>query len=194
VIADVNNALRGLLTPMLPAGSVVRFGAAGGPEPGPDDPTLVFFLAEVREDEKAADTDWEDIRDDDGRVVARRPPVRRFDLHYLVTAHAIDPDQEAALLDAVLAAVDPGKRLPPELLGEAMAGRPVTLRLSDRMPYPSQRTTLSVIASAPLVLPVVTDIATPADNITLGVAAPGPPVPPRRPAPRRWRGSAIEED
>jgi hypothetical protein len=196
VIADVNRALRGLLTPLLPAGCGVRFGAAGGPG---DDAALVFFLAEVREDEKGGDTDWEDIRDADGRVVARRPPIRRFDLHYLVTTESADPDVEAALLDAVLTAVDPGKRLPADLLGEELAGRPVVLRLGDGVPYPLARTTLTVIANAPLVPPVVTDIAAPAESIRLGVAPPGRATPPRvgppRPAgPRRWRGTTIDED
>jgi hypothetical protein len=197
VIADVNNALRGLLTPLLPTGCDVRFGGPGGREPGPD-PALTFFLAEVQEDEKAAGTDWEDVRDADGRVVARRPPVRRFDLHYLVTAEAADPDVEARLLDAVLIAVDPGRRLPAELLGDALAGRPVTLRLGARAASPVARTTLSVVANAPLVLPLVTDIAAPAESIRLGVAAPGRPTPPAARAgargPRRWPGTTIEED
>jgi hypothetical protein len=201
VIADVNLALRGLLTPLLPAACDVRFGAPGRRDPEPDVSTLVFFLADVREDAKAAGTEWEDIRDAAGRVVARRPPVRRFDLHYVVTAETTDAHIEAALLDAVLAAVDPGKRLPPELLGETLAGRPVMLRLGERASYPGMglplRTALSVIANAPLVLPVITDIAAPAESIKLGVAAPGRPAPPARTGtagPRRWRGMAIEED
>ena len=201
MIADVNLALRGLLMPLLPAACDVRFGAPGRRDPEPDAATLVFFLADVREDEKAAGTDWEDVRGADGRVVARRPPVRRFDLYYAVTAETADAGVEAAMLDAVLAAVDPGKRLPSELLGETLAGRPVMLRLGERPAYPSMgvppRTTLSVVANAPLVLPVVTDIAAPAESIKLGVAAPGRPAPPARSGaagPRRWRGMAIEED
>jgi hypothetical protein len=202
VIADVNRALRGLLAPLLPAGCAVRFGAAGGPgsEPGDAaDAALVFFLAEVREDEKGGDTDWADIRDADGRVVARRPPVRRFDLNYLVTTETADPDLEAALLDAVLTAVDPGKRLAADLLGESLAGRPVMLRLGDGVPYPLARTSLSVIVNAPLVPPVVTDVAAPAESIRLGVSPPGRATPPRvgpPPAtgPRRWRGTTIQED
>jgi hypothetical protein len=193
VIADVNNALRGLLTPLLPAGCGVRFGPA---RPEPDDAALVFFLAEVHEDERAGDPDWEDIRDADGKVVARRPPVRRFELHYLVTVETADPELESAALDAVLTAVDPGKRLAADLFGDRLAGRPVMLRLGTQIPYPVDRTTLRVIASAPLVLPPVTDVPAPAESISLGVASPERPVsPPRPPTPgRRWRGAAIEED
>jgi hypothetical protein len=197
VIGDVNRALRDVLTPLVPAGCAVRFGANETSHPEPGDATLTFFLAEVHEDEKAGDTEWSDIRDADGRVIARRPPVRRFDLHYLVTAATTDADLEGLLLDAVLAAVDPGKRLPATVLGEAFAERPVMLRLGDGVPGPLTRTTLRVIVNAPLVLPPVTDVAAPADNIRLGVAPPGrPPRPPSptRPGPRRWRGAAIEED
>ena len=75
MIGDVSRAVRGLLAPLLPAGAEVRFGALGG-ESAPDG-ALVWVLADVREDEKAAETDWTDIRDDTGRVVARRPPVRQ---------------------------------------------------------------------------------------------------------------------
>jgi hypothetical protein len=171
VIAEVQRALADLLTPLLPAGCAVRFGVAAGP--GDD---LVWFLAGVREDEGGG-TDWTDVRDAGGRVVARRPPVRRFDLIYRVTAGD-------AVLDAVLTAVDPGKRLPAEF--------PVTARLGD----PSGDGTLTVIVNAPLVLPVVTDLAAPAEDIRLGVAAPGRPVrpaAPRRPV-GRWRGTEIAEE
>jgi hypothetical protein len=192
MIAEVNRALRGLLTPRLPAGCAVEFG------PGATSGTaIVFFLAGVREDEKAADTEWEDLRDPGGRVVARRPPVRRFDLHYLVTAPAPSWELEAQLLDAVLAAVDPGKRVAPELLGDDLAGRPVILRLGERPAYPADRTTLSVVANAPLVLPPVAEVAPPADTIRLDVGAPGRARPASRTAPhgpRRWRGSMIEEE
>ena len=194
MIADVNRAVRGLLAPLLPAGCEVVFGAPGGLGPA-----LVWFLADIREDEKSAETEWADVRDEGGRVVGRRPPVRRFDLSYLVTAEADDPELAAALLDAVLIAVDPGKRVPAALLGESLAGRPVTLRLGERA-YPGvpQQTTLGVVVNAPLVMPVVTDIAPPAEEIRLGVAAPGRPAPapriPRRAEPGRWRRAAVEEE
>jgi hypothetical protein len=192
VIADVNAALIGLLTPLLPAGCGVRFGA---PDSVPDDPAVVFFLAEIHEDERAGDPDWEDLRDSDGKVVARRPPVRRFELHYLVSVPTPDPVLEAAGLDAVLTAVDPGKRLPAELFGDRLAGRPVMLRLGAQVPYPLDRTTLRVIASAPLVLPPMTDLPAPAENISLGVASPESPItPPRVPTPgRRWGNASIDE-
>jgi hypothetical protein len=197
VIADVNHALRALLTPRLPTGGEVRFGPRDRPSSGPDETAVTFFLAGVREDEKASGTEWEDLRGPDGRVVARRPPIRRFDLHYLVTAQAPSWELEAQLLDAVLAAVDPGTRVAPDLLGETLADHPVVLRLGERPPYPTECTTLSVVANAPLVLPPIAGLAPPAESIRLAVAATGRDRPASRtgPAgPRRWRGTVIEEE
>lgn len=186
MIAEVNRALTGLLEPLLPPGCEIHFGA-----PARGGKALSWFLADVREDEKAAETDWTDVRDDTGRVVARRPPVRRFDLHYLVTAEEDDP----ALLDAVLTAADPGRRVPAALLPAALAGHPVTLRLTGGPIAPADRTTLRVLVSAPLVLQPVTEVAPPAEDVRLGVAVPGgrPPAPPPPARSGRWRGSAVEE-
>ena len=104
-----------------------------------------------------------------------------------MTTATADDEVEAALLDAVLIAVDPGKRLPTDLL--------ITLRLGDGVPYPTARTTLQVIVNAPLMLPLVTEIAAPADNIRLGVSPPGRPIP-RAAAARtgQWRRTTIQED
>jgi hypothetical protein len=180
MIAEVQRALGRLLAPLLPDGCAVRFGLSA---PGGDG--LVWSLAGVREDESGGGTDWTDVRDEaTGRVVARRPPVRRFDLSYRVTAAASDPDVEAALLDAVLTAVDPGRRLPAESA------------MTSRLGEPAGDGTLTVIVNAPLVLPVVTELAAPAEDIRLGVAAPGRPVrpaAPRRPV-GRWRGTEIAEE
>jgi hypothetical protein len=207
VIGDVNRALCGLLTPLLPAACEVRFGAPVPPirGAGPDDQALVLFLTDVREDAEAGGTEWVDVRDDDGTLLGRRPPIRRFELHYLVTAWAADADAEADLLDAVLAAVDPGRRLDPALLSDTFAGAPVVLRLVGdaaaaytRLGLPA-RTVVALVANAPLVLPIDTDLAAPADNITLDMGGPrrggtiGPAT--ASPAPRRqWRGARIVEE
>ena len=197
VIAEVNRALRALLTPLLPAGCTVRFGPLSQ-EPGVD-----LFLAGVREDEAGAGTDWTDIRDDTGRVTARRPPIRRFELRYQVGVVAKDEEDEAHLLDAVLTVVDPKQRIDPKLLNGDLAGQPVTMRLDGGLsPYPD-RTVLNIVVNAPLVLPPVTDVAPPADQISLGVAGPGKPLP-KPPGmsdgaaqgdrPRGWRGRRIVEE
>lgn len=206
MIGDVNRALRGLLTPLLPTACDVRFGPPAPPtrSAGPDESALVLFLAGVREDAKAGGTDWTDVRDGDGTLLGRRPPIRRFELHYLVTAWAADADTEGVLLDAVLTAVDPGRRLKPSLLGDAFAGAPVVLRLADdaaatytRLNLPA-RTVVGVVANAPLVLPLDTDLAPAADRITLDMGRPGrdavaAPGAVRRPR-GQWRGAGIVEE
>ncbi|GAA0815916.1 Pvc16 family protein [Spirilliplanes yamanashiensis] len=190
VIGEVNRALRALLAPLLPPGCTVRFG------PPSHEPGLDLFLAGVREDEAGSGTDWTDIRDADGRVTARRPPIRRFDLRYHVAVTAKDEDTEALLLDAVLTVVDPKQRVDPALLDDGLAGQPVVLRLDPAVVAYPDRTVLGVVVNAPLVPAPVREIAPPADRISLGVAAPGRPLPapaPRR-APKGWSGSRIVEE
>ncbi len=180
----MQHALAGLFGPLLPAGCPVRFG------PPADEPGLDLFLVAVREDPTSSGTDWEDVRDATGRVVARRPPVRRFDLEYAATAHATE------MLDAVLIATDPGRRLDPALLSGSLAGRSLTLRLTPVAPlFP--RTTLGVTVSAPLVLPLVTEIDRAPDELSLGVDRPGRaarPVPPRRTPPPLRRRLTEDDD
>jgi Pvc16 N-terminal domain len=199
VISEVNAALRAFLQPGLPAGCEIRFAP---PTPAPTGAALELFLADVREDEKAAGTDWEDIRNSNGMVIARRPPVRRFDLHYLITAATDDQELQTRLLDAVLRTIDPGRRLDPALLGDEWADAPVVLRLAGdaaatyaRLGLPP-RTVLGVVANAPLVLPLKTDLAKPADQISMDVARPGrvPAPAPAARAHRRWRGATVHEE
>lgn len=203
VIAEVSAALRALYAPLLPSGAQLRFGAPVG-DPGF---ALCFFLASVTEDPRAVPADWEDVRDEQGRVTARQPPVRRFDLLYLVSAWAQDSEREEALLDLVLTATVPTVRLDPALLGGTLHGvdPPVLVRLAPRaasvwagLDLPA-RTVLGLDVSAPLILPPSTDIAAPADQITLGVDRATPPGarmpggPAARP-PGQWRRSRVNEN
>lgn len=183
MIGEVHRALAALLTPLLPAGCPLHVGAPG--QPG-----LTLTIGGVREDVKSGDTDWEDIRDGTGRVTARRPPTRRFDLLYHVSAVH---DDIGPLLDAVLIAADPGRRLDPALLSPDFAGKPVFLRLADE---PGAAYAIGLVVNAPLVLPLVTDIATAPDQVALDVARPGRasrPAP-THPAPARPRRSIVEDD
>jgi hypothetical protein len=202
MIAEVSAALKALYSPLLPGGVHVRFGAPTG-DPGN---ALCLFLASVQEDPRAVAADWEDVRDGQGHVRGRQPPIRRFDLLYLVTAWAKDSEREDALLDIVLAATAPTTRLDPELLGGTLRGaaQPVLLRLAPEAAqvYASfdlpPRTVLGLSVNAPLLRPLSTDLAPPADQITLGVdrtspagggGLTGPAV--RRPG--QWRRSRIDE-
>jgi len=202
VIAEVSAALKALYTPLLPGGAALRFGAPTG-DPGH---ALCFFLASVQEDPRAVAADWEDVRDDQGHVRGRQPPIRRFDLLYLVTAWAKDSEREEALLDIVLGATVPTLRLDPKLLGGTLrdAPHPVLVRLAGEatqvwasLDLPP-RTVLGLNVNAPLIRPLSTEIGPPADQITLGVdrsmpagaaGLHGPAV--RKPG--QWRKSRIDE-
>lgn len=202
VIAEVGDALRALYAPLLPDGVAVRFGPPV--EPARGTATISFFLASIREDNRAVPADWQDVRDATGRVLARRPPIRRFDLLYLVTAWTGDDRSEQALLDVVLSATSPTARVDPAVLGAELGGAdtPVFLRVATdaERAYAALRlpphTVLGLEFNAPLIQPLLTDIAPPAEEITLGVDRTVPPAP--RPAATpagagRWRRPRVDE-
>ena len=202
VIPEVDTALRSLLGALLPAGSTVRL----GPPPPPDEhPVLNLFLAEIRVDTRAMASDWDNVRDEDGVLLGRRPPVRRFDLSYLVTAWAPDERLQGELLDAVLLGVAPERRIDPALFGGPLSeddAPPVTIRFADspaalhREHGLPPRTVLGLIVNAPLVRPMDTDLAEPAERITLAVDRGVRRGPPTRTPPRRgaWQAARITED
>jgi hypothetical protein len=207
VIAEVSAALRALYGSLLPDGVLLRF----GPPAGDGASALCFFLASIEEDAQGVPADWADVRDERGRVLGRQPPPRRFDLLYLVTAWAPEgsPDghRQEALLDVVLAATVPGTRLSQGLLSGDLAGPGVSVlvRLAPRAARAyaelglPPRTVLGLTVNAPLIVPMSTDVAAPAEQITLGVDRAGParPAPdatsPLPPESRRWRKSQIAE-
>ncbi len=84
-------------------------------------PTLNIFLYDVRENQKLRQTQpmWETERKSDGSIYQRRKPIR-LDLHYLVTAWAIDPEDEHRLLTRTLMALFRFPNLPEDLLGESL--------------------------------------------------------------------------
>ncbi len=200
VIAEVSAALRGLYGPLLPSGVPLRFGP-----PTDASSALSVFLAAVDEDPHAVPADWVDVRDDAGRVLGRQPPIRRFDLTYLVSAWAKTAEAEEALLDLVLAATVPTIRLDPALLGGTLRGadEPVLIRLAtdaatrwSDLGLPPH-TVLGLTVNAPLIRPLATDLAPAADQITLGVQRGTSGAPTTGPAlrpPGKWRSSRIDED
>lgn len=84
-------------------------------------PTVNVYLYDVREARERREVGLEPVHDDEGRVVARRPPPRHFRLSYLLTAWTARPEDEHQLLDACLSCllrydVLPAEVLPPALL------------------------------------------------------------------------------
>ncbi len=195
MIPEVDAALCALLGPLLPAGAAVR---VGPPDAHADD-VLNLHLSAVRACAGGAPADWTDVRGPDGRLIGRRAPIRRYELHYLVTAQG-KPARRGELLDAVVVGVVPDQRLDPGVLTGSLAATPagatepppVTVRLGD----PPPEATLCIIVNAPYVPPLNTDLAGAAERITLRTnrSVTAPPSPLHSGRSGRWARSQIEED
>jgi hypothetical protein len=136
VIHDVDESLRGLLARDVLNGSTdveISFEA-----PTTDwaarrtVPTVDVYLYDIREDLERRDVMYEDIRDEAGRVTARRPPPRRFALSYLVTAWTQRPEDEHRLLAACLGCFLHYEAIPVDVLTGALADqdKPAYVRIA----------------------------------------------------------------
>ena len=83
-------------------------------------PTINVFLFDIREDPSRRDVFFEDVRDEDGRVVERRQPPRRMRLAYLLSAWTKRAEDEHRLLSALLGCFLQADVLPPDLLGRLL--------------------------------------------------------------------------
>ena len=150
-------------------------------------PTLNLFLLQIDENLDARPGAWADVRDDDGHTVGRQPPLRRYDLRYVLSAWGGGPDVEHRLLAAVLTLVPAYDSIPPELLSGTLAERelPVRLRIAQddlgvsvtdvwsSLGQPP-RAALTLVVTAPLLPTLVTDLAPPADSLDIGLAGARP--------------------
>ncbi len=93
-------------------------------------PCVNFFLFDIRENTHRRDVMYEEVRDDDGVVVARRPPPLRYDLHYTVTAWAPKVLAEHKVLAAVLRCFSGMDVLPRDMLPPALAELPYEVLLT----------------------------------------------------------------
>jgi hypothetical protein len=176
-----------------------------------DDPSdapaaLCLRLRGVLEDVTALRADWSDVRDADGALLGRRPPTRRYELRYAVSARAGGAAERHQILDTVVKAIAAGPPLPAEhLVGDlAAAGLPVLLRLAGsggvraapgafgapEVPNPG---VFDLVVSVPLVPEMVTELAPPADRIDLTLSRQRR----RQPAANRprggWRDARVHE-
>ena len=81
-------------------------------------PTINIYLYDIREDVERREVEYEEIRDEEGRVLERRPPPRRYTLSYLVTVWTQRPEDEHQVLSSLLAAFLQFDRLPQDVLSE----------------------------------------------------------------------------
>ena len=98
-------------------------------------PCVNLFLFDLREAVSRRESAYEDVRDETGKIVARRAPMQRWDLHYTVTVFAPQVIAEHKILAAVLRylagidVIDP-EFLPPEL---ARLGYPILVSTGGGM-------------------------------------------------------------
>lgn len=179
MIHDVDEALRALVKrDALPSNGVeIAFDA-----PTKDwvarrnSPIVDLYLYDIREDVSRRQTAWEERRADDGRVLERRLPPRRFRLSYLVTAWTSRPEDEHRLLASLLGCFVRNEYMPPELLGGQLEDEELPVLLTVALPPPEDRSIADVWSALGGELKPSLDLVVTAPvDIERGLAA-GPPV------------------
>jgi hypothetical protein len=102
-------------------------------------PTLNLYLYDIREDLDRREVQYQEVRDENGRIVERRMPPRRFKLSYLVTAWTQRPEDEHRLLSAMLSAVVSGDTIPEDLLAGDLLDWQHMVRVTVGLPLSQDR-------------------------------------------------------
>ncbi len=110
-------------------------------------PTVDVYLYDVREDVQRRSIQYEEVKDENGRVVARRPPPRRIKLSYLVTAWTKRPEDEHRLLSAILRLFLTYDSIPRDVLSGSLAEQPFALLVGIAWP-PGEDRSLTDVWSA----------------------------------------------
>lgn len=187
MIADADRSLAAFLEAALPKGTSVSFETPSESfAAASKSPMVSCFLHRVVEDTARRVADVVDLRGPDGRVTGRQAPVRHYQLHYLVSAWTKSVADEHQLLADVMSACLEGEVLPPKFLAGVLDGEdtPVLVRiglpLPDRGPAAHDvwsslgvplRASIDLVLVAPLRPVVDTEIAPPAEGITVGMEA-----------------------
>jgi hypothetical protein len=107
-------------------------------------PAVDLYLYDIREDLSRRETMWQNVRDEAGHIVERRPPPRWFRLSYLCTAWTQRPEDEHRLLSAMLACFVRNEIVPAELLKGALEGSPLPVLLTAALPPTEDRSIADV--------------------------------------------------
>lgn len=139
-------------------------------------PVVNLYLYDIREDTSRRQTSWEDVKDENGRVVERRLPPRRYRLSYIVTAWTQRPEDEHRLLSAMLACFIRHEFMPAELLAGTLEGETIPVLLTVALPPVEDRSIADVwSAMGGELKPSLDLVVTVPMNIERSLAA-GPPV------------------
>lgn len=187
MIADVDASLKALLSGAIAdEKAVISFDAPTEEWANKLKGAVVnLFLYDIQEDLDGRKADWDDIRDERGRVIARQPPARRYRLTYFVSAWASTAEEQHHLLSEILRTVPQREIIPYELLVGTLKEQemPVVLQVGvpgqgagasaphmwDALGIPP-RAAVELVVIAPLKPVADTDLAPPADTMSLGVS------------------------
>jgi hypothetical protein len=139
-------------------------------------PTVNVYLYDVREDLDRRQVEFEEIRDDTGRVIERRPPPRRYKLSYLVTCWTQRPEDEHRLLSSLLAAFLKYETVPEEVLQGTLAQVNANTYISIALPPPKDRSLADVWSALGGELKPSLDLVVTAPLDAGRIAEAGPPV------------------
>jgi len=143
-------------------------------------PTIDVYLYDIREDLGRREYGRVDVRDGEGKIVARHGPPRYFKFSYLITAWTQRPEDEHRLLSAVLRCFLRLDVLPADVITGALAaqGYPVGVKIAQ--PPPQDRSISDVWSalggelkpSLDLVATVPIDARAPVDVAALVIEEP----------------------
>ncbi|MFJ9605783.1 Pvc16 family protein [Kitasatospora sp. NPDC101176] len=132
MLADASASLAALLRTAPPGPPAVTAEPPG--TPGPDrsghEEGLGLLPFHTAEEPHGRSAEWSDVRGPDGRVVARRPPVRRYRVHFLLWAWAPTAQGRLTLLSAAMTALAATETLPAGLCAGSLAGLGTPVRLT----------------------------------------------------------------
>jgi Pvc16 N-terminal domain len=189
MIADVDASLRSLLRATALHGSTVDVVFDSPTQQWRDHVSgnvVNAHLWDIREDVSRRQNDWEDLRNDEGRVVGRRPPLHRYRLRYLVTAWGANVADEHKLLSSLLRALADEQAIPTEHISGDLVDEGLPVFLTVALPSPGEdaspdlwsalgiapRPALDLVVTAPLPRPVPATVATPVRERRITVVAP----------------------
>jgi hypothetical protein len=149
VIAEVDAALRAMIERAVNGSDVEVVFDAPTKEWSSrrNKPSVNVFLFDVREDLDRREVQYEEVRDEQRRLVARRPPPRRFRLSYLISAWTTRPDDEHRVLDAVIARLAAHDVLPEDTLTGIYEAQPYHLFIGLAQPSRENAMTTSDVWS-----------------------------------------------
>ena len=185
MIDEIDGALRAWLTSVVAPAQVDVSFRVPAEQTNQKRPLVCAALYDIVEEESARSNHVEDIRNDEGRVVARQGAPRRFVLSYQLSIVTADAATEHQLLGRILRGgverdslpsdelpddlQEAGLSVPLEIAKGRRAGAAESMRVGDD----GWRTTLELTLNVPVLPAPITEIAPPAEKLDLGVSREG---------------------